>query len=131
MGDRATVMLKGSDNHAAEIVLYTHWSGTGIEKVVAAGLKKAIDGGRETDQPYAQRIIAQTFFDAHGDTSTGAGLWVGIDHSEDHQVTVDFDEQTVTYDPQSRECGTEGEDPITSSFVEFVAAFPADEPAKV
>lgn len=122
MGDRANVILKGSDNVGSEIALYTHWNGSEVEKIIAVGLKRAIDGGRNTDQSYAQRIIAQAFFDAHGVTDTGAGLYVGPAY-EPHVVVVDFDEQTVTFDPQAREYGTEGEEPTTAPFADFLALF--------
>ena len=122
MGDRANVILKGNDNVGTEITLYTHWNGSEVEKIIATGLKKAVDGGRNTDQSYAQRIIAQAFFDAHGQDVTGAGLYAGPAY-EPHVVTVDFDEQTVTFDPQAREYGTEGEDPTTAPFADFIALF--------
>lgn len=120
MGDRANVVLKGSDN-AADLVLYTHWSGYRVESIVQDGLKAAQSAGRlQGDQSYAQRSIVQTFLEANGAADgLGAGVYVGEPY-EPHVVVVDYDAQTVTFDPAGNEYGPES-GTVTESFEDFLS----------
>lgn len=139
MGDRANIVLR--DKHygtdlTADVFLYTHWSGYKVEQIAADGLREAIAAGRVDDVAYGGRIVTDVFLKAHADSPhLGAGVSAIIGDGDSHQVIIDFAAQTVTYqvltDPEddSREYGggTMTEVPIA----DFLAAFPAEVPAKV
>lgn len=120
MGDRANVVIKGSDN-AADLVLYTHWGGSSVEAVVQKGMRAAQTAGRlQGDQTYAQRSIVQVFLEAQGPADgLGAGVYVGKPY-EPHVVVIDYDAQQVTFDPQGNEYGPEA-GTVTESFDDFLS----------
>lgn len=127
MGDRANVVLTSTDNEGGDIVLYTHWRGYLVESIVQEGIAHALKTGRHTDGTYAQRIVVDTFFRAHADSyddGTGAGIYVG-QPNEPHVITVDFDTQSVTFDPNREEYGAQ-EGTVTETFDVFAARIFAD-----
>lgn len=123
MGDRANVIIKGSDNAGGDLVLYVHYSGYRVEQMLADGMRAAERAGRlQGDQPYGQRSIVQSVLVSVGEADgLGAGLWVG-QPSEPHVVVFDYDDQTVEYDPTGAEYGAPRK---TVPVAEFLAAYPA------
>ena len=77
MGDRATIRIKQAYNETA-IHLYTHWSGSQVEEILARALLEADNAGRITDEAYATRIIFDALTQLEGG-STGYGIIVGDD----------------------------------------------------
>jgi hypothetical protein len=128
MGDRANIHIT-SARFGSDVWLYTHWDGYRLEQLAADGLRKAVEGGRVADSAYLGRIVAQHFFNAHGDQVTGAGLTSSVTDGGQHVVHIDVDAQTVDYDPTGYEYGVPEHKRKVVPIAEFLAAYPP-EPVK-
>jgi hypothetical protein len=100
MGDRATITIYQDGCYPDKpLNLYTHWEGASICQTLAEGLRKARNGGRLNDAPYATRIIFDTMTHLSGE-STGFGIIVGKHDDINYtspSVIWGGDEPTVLY----------------------------------
>lgn len=110
MGDRANIVVidepKDADLEGKReaVFLYSHWAGSEMEDILAAGLAK----GRERwdDAPYLARILFQQMID--GDTGiTGYGISTTLMDNEHPLLVVDVARQVVVTYPEEayKDCG--------------------------
>ena len=108
MGDRRSVIVTESDTAEAQVVLYTHWSGSALPDTVAAALDRARD--RWDDPTYLTRAIFSEMIRVENPddviealmSTTGLGIEAILAGSEDYceaspgyDLYVDVKAQTV------------------------------------
>lgn len=105
MGDRGNVKLQYESG--ADIYLYTHWTGSHLDGIVA----RALDRGRNRwgDDAYLARIIFAELIRDDVLAETGYGISPTIGDGDDQIVSVNFATDEVT--------GLNGE---TISFADFI-----------
>lgn len=101
MGDRGNIQIHQPEARE-DIYLYTHWTGSYINEILALGLAKSKAVGRLGDPAYATRIIFDTLTNCEGE-DTGYGISVGSPCDNEHDIPLvywsdDFGkEPTVIY----------------------------------
>ncbi len=125
MGDRRSIVISENDRAEANVVLYSHWSGSELPEILA----RALDRSRERwlDAPYLTRVIFSQMLADHNPEdliegvmgTTGFGIEAILPGSDkytesdpEYDLFVSVDDQTV-YD------GNE----TTYSFEGFVGAY--------
>lgn len=93
MGDRGNIVV--SSQRDGTIHFYTHWSGSELPQILAAGLDRG--RSRWDDEPYLNRVLFCEMIkdDVDGETGYGISVKMGDGGTE---LYVDHDAQTVTYD---------------------------------
>lgn len=95
MGDRGNIIVIDDENEAGElsgVVLYTHWSGSAIERTLKAVLAEEDRWG---DAPYLTRMIFCAMVGPDTNSSTGFGIASFIGDNEHDLLVVDVKRQVV------------------------------------
>lgn len=103
MGDRANIVVIDEREDAdltgkrEAVFLYTHWTGSDLGEILAAGLVKG--RSRWDDSPYLARILFQEMIE--GDTgTTGYGISTTLTDNEYDLYVVDVARQVVVRYPE-------------------------------
>ena len=91
MGDRANIKIKSSEG---EMFFYSHWSGSELPITLQNALKRKVRWG---DDIYLNRIIFSEMIKDSVMDETGYGLSTFVGDGDDRIVTVNTDNQTVTF----------------------------------
>jgi hypothetical protein len=96
MGDRGNIIVNSQRDGTMHF--YTHWSGSDLPAIVAAGLDRG--RGRWDDEPYLNRILFCEMIqdDVLGETGYGISREMGDGGTE---VYIDHDAMTVRLDDEA------------------------------
>lgn len=94
MGDRANVKIVSK--HTGTVYLYTHWSGSELPQTVQQALRRGAE--RWDDPAYLARIVFCEMIKGEAlDGLTGYGISQECGDGEDRVITLNTDEQQVTW----------------------------------